>query len=256
MRLNKKRVLITGASSGIGKACSILFYDHGANLVLTDLKEDLFSDQNNSIVSRNNVHTIGGNVSKKNNAESIVDYTVKKLGGLDILVNCAGVNPRGAPKNYDFEQIWDWVMDVNLKGTYLMSYFASNEMNKNGGSIVNLASINGLVGYNQGIDSNLKGINPYPHSKGGVIQLTKDMAVGFAKKNIRVNALCPGYSKTNLTKMLWEDEKVENYITSLHPMGRLADPKEIAFAALFLASDEASFITGACLPVDGGYLAQ
>ena len=127
---------------------------------------------------------------------------------------------------------------------------------QDGGSIVNLASINGFVGYNQGIDSNLKGINPYPHSKGGVIQLTKDMAVGLAKQNIRVNALCPGYSKTNLTKMLWEDKKVEKYITSLHPMGRLADPKEIAFAALFLASDEASFITGACLPVDGGYLAQ
>ena len=91
MRLNKKRVLITGASSGIGKACSILFYDHGANLVLTDLNEDLLCDQNNSVVSRNNVHIIGGNVSK-NNAKSIVDYTVKKLGGLDILVNCAGVN--------------------------------------------------------------------------------------------------------------------------------------------------------------------
>ena len=89
-----------------------------------------------------------------------------------------------------------------------------------------------------------------------MIQLTKDMAVGFAELNIRVNALCPGYSKTNLTKMLWEDKKVEEYITSLHPMGRLAEPEEIAYAALFLASDEASFITGACLPVDGGYLAQ
>ena len=84
-------------------------------------------------------------------------------------------------------------------------------MKKNGGSIVNLASINGFVGYNKGISSKLKGINPYPHSKGGVIQLTKDMAVGFAELNIRVNALCPGYSKTNLTKMLWEDEKIEEY---------------------------------------------
>ena len=256
MRLNQKRVLITGAGSGIGKACSLLFYDHGADLVLTDLNEDLLSDSNNKIISKNNVQIISGDVSKKNNAKSIVDFSVKKLGGLDILINCAGVNPRGAPKNYDFEQIWDWVININLKGTYLMSYFASNEMKKDGGSIVNLASINGFVGYNQGIDSNLKGINPYPHSKGGVIQLTKDMAVGLAKQNIRVNALCPGYSKTNLTRMLWEDKKVEKYITSLHPMGRLADPKEIAFAALFLASDEASFITGACLPVDGGYLAQ
>ena len=166
MRLNQKRVLITGAGSGIGKACSLLFYDHGADLVLTDLNEDLLSDSNNKIISKKNVQIISGDVSKKNNAKSIVDFSVKKLGGLDILINCAGVNPRGAPKNYDFEQIWDWVINVNLKGTYLMSYFASNEMKKDGGSIVNLASINGFVGYNQGIDSNLKGINPYPHSKG------------------------------------------------------------------------------------------
>ena len=202
------------------------------------------------------INKISGDVSKKKEAEKIVNFATNKLEGLDILVNCAGVNPRGAPKNYDFEQTWDWVMGVNLKGTYLMSYYASNEMKKKGGSIVNLASINGFVGYNKGISSKLKGINPYPHSKGGVIQLTKDMAVGFAELNIRVNALCPGYSKTNLTKMLWEDKKVEEYITSLHPMGRLAEPEEIAYAALFLASDEASFITGACLPVDGGYLAQ
>ena len=147
-------------------------------------------------------------------------------------------------------------MSVNLKGTYLMSYYASNEMKKKGGAIVNLASINGLVGYNQGIKSNLKGINPYPHSKGGVVQLTKDMAVGFAEYNIRVNSLCPGYTKTNMTKMLWNDKKAEEYVASLHPMKRFAEPIEIAYAALFLASDEASFITGASLPVDGGYLAQ
>ena len=141
MRLNQKRVLITGAGSGIGKACSLLFYDHGADLVLTDLNEDLLSDSNNKIISKNNVQIISGDVSKKNNAESIVDFSAKKLGGLDILINCAGVNPRGAPKNYDFEQIWDWVINVNLKGTYLMSYFASNEMKKDGGSIVNLSLI-------------------------------------------------------------------------------------------------------------------
>ena len=195
-------------------------------------------------------------MSEREDAKKIVNFAVNKLGSLDILINCAGVNPRSAPESFDFEETWDWVMGVNLKGTYLMSYYASNEMKDNGGSIVNLASINGFVGYNKGISSKLKGINPYPHSKGGVIQLTKDMAVGFAELNIRVNALCPGYSKTNLTKMLWEDKKVEEYIISLHPMGRLAEPEEIAYAALFLASDEASFITGACLPVDGGYLAQ
>ena len=256
MRLNKKNVLITGAGSGIGRACSKLFYDEGANLILTDLEEKWLNDSIKDISKESKIEKICGDVSKKKEAKKIVEFAISKLGTLDILINCAGVNPRSAPKNFDFEETWDWVMGVNLKGTYLMSYYASNEMKENGGSIVNLASINGLVGYNKGISSKLKGINPYPHSKGGVIQLTKDMAVGFAELKIRVNALCPGYSKTNLTKVLLEDKKVEEYITSLHPMGRLAEPKEIAYAALFLASDEASFITGACLPVDGGYLAQ
>ena len=256
MRLKQKNVLITGAGSGIGKACSKLFFNEGANLVLTDLKDKWLDDSINDISKESGIEKICGDVSKKSEVKNIVNFAINKLGSLDILINCAGVNPRGAPESFDFEETWDWVMGVNLKGTYLMSYYASNEMKKNGGSIVNLASINGFVGYNKGISSKLKGINPYPHSKGGVIQLTKDMAVGFAELNIRVNALCPGYSKTNLTKMLWEDKKVEEYITSLHPMGRLAEPEEIAFAALFLASDEASFITGACLPVDGGYLAQ
>ena len=257
MRLNKKKVLITGAGSGIGLACLDLFNSHGAKIVATDLNQEWLNKSLNKFSDEEvDIFKIAGDVSKKKEAEKIVNFATKKLEGLDILVNCAGVNPRGAPKNYDFEQTWDWVMGVNLKGTYLMSYYASNEMKKKGGSIVNLASINGFVGYNKGISSKLKGINPYPHSKGGVIQLTKDMAVGFAELKIRVNALCPGYSKTNLTKMLWEDKKVEEYITSLHPMGRLAEPEEIAYAALFLASDEASFITGSCLPVDGGYLAQ
>lgn len=257
MRLNKKKVLITGSGSGIGLACLNLFNSHGAKIVATDLNQELLNKSLNKFPDEDvDIFKIAGDVSRKKEAEKIVNFATNKLEGLDILVNCAGVNPRGAPKNYDFEQTWDWVMGVNLKGTYLMSYYASNEMKKKGGSIVNLASINGFVGYNKGISSKLKGINPYPHSKGGVIKLTKDMAVGFAELNIRVNALCPGYSKTNLTKMLWEDKKVEEYITSLHPMGRLAEPEEIAYAALFLASDEASFITGACLPVDGGYLAQ
>ncbi len=256
MRLRDKNILITGASSGIGRECSKLFYENGAKLVLNDLSLTSLDELTNEISKKDDIGKVSGDVSQKIDAKNIVDFSVKYMGSLNILINCAGVNPRHAPNDYDFEEIWDWVMSVNLKGTYLMSYFASNEMKKKGGAIVNLASINGLVGYNQGIESNLRGINPYPHSKGGVVQLTKDMAVGFAEYNIRVNSLCPGYTKTNMTKMLWNDKKAEEYVASLHPMKRFAEPIEIAYAALFLASDEASFITGASLPVDGGYLAQ
>ena len=147
MRLKQKNVLITGAGSGIGKACSKLFFNEGANLVLTDLKDKSIDDSINDISKESNIEKIRGDVSEREDAKKIVNFAVNKLGSLDILINCAGVNPRGAPESFDFEETWDWVMGVNLKGTYLMSYYASNKMKKKGGSIVNLASINGFVGY-------------------------------------------------------------------------------------------------------------
>ena len=136
----------------------------------------------------------------------MVNFTVKSLGSLDILINCAGVNPRNAPMEYDFEEIWDWVISVNLKGSYLMSHFAVEKMKENGGAILNIASIIGLVGYDPKISS---GLSSYAHSKGGVVQLTRDMAVGFAKSNIRVNSLCPGYVETKLTERLFEDKNTK-----------------------------------------------
>ena len=146
------------------------------------------------------------------------------------------------------------MIEVNLKGTYLVSKHAVPEMEINGsGSIVNLASINGLVGYPVGIGG---GFNAYPPSKGGVIQFTKTLANDMASKNIRVNCLCPGYVETNLTESLTNNESIFQQLKDLHPMGRLGRPEEIANAALFLASDEASFITGSSLVIDGGYTSQ
>jgi NAD(P)-dependent dehydrogenase (short-subunit alcohol dehydrogenase family) len=145
-------------------------------------------------------------------------------------------------------------MAVNMKGTFLMSKFAVEHMaNLGRGSIVNFASIYGLVGRPEGLGS---GLDAYLHSKGGVVQLTRDMAVHFAKQGVRVNALCPGFVYTSLTKKLTDDPATLKYLEDRHPMGRLAKPEEIARAALFLASDDASYVTGACLSVDGGYTAQ
>jgi NAD(P)-dependent dehydrogenase (short-subunit alcohol dehydrogenase family) len=145
-------------------------------------------------------------------------------------------------------------MDVNLKGTYLVSWYAVPEMERSGGgSIINLASTMGLVGYPEGMGG---GFNPYGPSKGGVVQFTRNLAIDCAKRNIRVNCICPGYVETNLTRSLTDDPEMRARLEGRHPMGRLALPEEIAYAALFLASDEASFVTGAPLIVDGGYTAQ
>ena len=147
-------------------------------------------------------------------------------------------------------------MDINLKGSMMMSYESVIYMKENkSGSIINLASIIGMVGYNDLLGLS-DGFNPYPHSKGGVVQLSRDMGVNLAKFNIRVNAICPGYAYTNLTTALTEDKEMEKKLIDLHPLGRLATGEDVAHAALFLASDESSFITGALLPVDGGYTAK
>jgi NAD(P)-dependent dehydrogenase (short-subunit alcohol dehydrogenase family) len=254
MRLNNKIIIVTGAGSGIGKACAETFNREGAHVVMADVnKESLNSSIENLDPHRKSLKFVC-DVSSKKDAKNLIDFTVDSLGKVDILVNCAGVNPRNAPEQYDFEEVWDWVIGVNLKGSFLMSHFAVEKMKESGGGVIlNIASIIGLVGYDEKISS---GLSSYAHSKGGVVQLTRDMAVGYAKSNIRVNSLCPGYAKTKLTEQLFKDDKILNHMKSLHPMGRLAELNEIANAALFLCSDEASFITGVNLPVDGGYTAR
>ncbi len=254
-RLEGKIAHITGGGSGLGDAMAHLFASEGARVAVSDIKYDVAQRVADSVVSSGgDAIALSGDVSNREDCERLVVETVEKLGGLDVLVNSAGVTPRYAPKEWDFEKTWDFVVSINLKGTMLMSKFAVDQMRKQGsGSIVNLASIIGLVGYAQGISD---GFNPYPHTKGGVVQMTRDMGVALAKEGIRVNSLCPGFTYTPLVQTLVDDADMHERLKSLHPMGRLGNPNEIANAALFLASDEASFITGVNLPVDGGYTAQ
>ena len=256
MRLEGKVALITGGGSGIGLASAFLFAKEGARVVVSDLNETPALEAADKITSAGGeAHAVTGDVSNSAQAESMVTATVKAFGRLDILVNSAGISARNAlPEGSSPEEIWDKVMDVNLKGTYLMSWHAVPEMEKNGsGSIINLASIMGLVGYPVGMGG---GFNPYNPSKGGIVQFTRNLAIDLARKGIRVNCICPGYVDTNLTKALTEDPETLKKLEQRHPMGRLGRPEEIASAALFLASEEASFVTGAPLIVDGGYTAQ
>ena len=256
MRLKGKVALITGGGSGIGLASAILFAKEGARVVVSDLHEAVVLEAADKITSAGGeARAVTGDVSNSAQAASMVSATVEAFGRLDILVNSAGVSARNAlPEGSSPEDIWDKVMDVNLKGTYLMSWHAVPEMEKNeSGSIINLASIMGLVGYPVGMGG---GFNPYNPSKGGIVQFTRNLSIDLAQKGIRVNCICPGYVETNLTKVLTDDPESLRKLEERHPMGRLGRPEEIANAALFLASDEASFVTGAPLIVDGGYTAQ
>ena len=256
-RLKGKVALITGGGSGIGAACADLFARQGASVAVADINEtssETVSASINAECGPGSAISMPLDVTERAGCYGAVERVAREFGKLDVLMNSAGVTARGAPEDWDFEQRWDWVMEVNLKGTMLMSRAAVEQMRPHGaGSIINLASVIGLVGYAEGLSD---GFNPYPHSKGGVVQMTRDMGVALAKSGIRVNALCPGFTYSNLTKALTEDPDTLAKLESLHPIGRLGEPIEVAYAALFLASDESSFMTGSSLAVDGGYTSQ
>ena len=254
-RLEGKAALVTGAGSGIGRAVCELFADEGALIAASDIDAAAADAAALSIAERGGTaFSVRGDVASPTGARRMVSETVAEFGRLDLLVNSAGVTSRNAlPESASAESVWDRVIEVNLKGVYLACANAVPEMEKaGGGAIVNLASIMGLVGYPPGIGG---GFNPYPPSKGGVVQFTKTLAVDAARKNIRVNCLCPGFIETNMTRGLTSDPAARARIESLHPMGRMGRPEEVARAALYLASDDAKYVTGAALAVDGGYTA-
>lgn len=256
MRLESKVALITGGGSGIGRACAEMFAREGARVAVSDISLERAQATTQFVTSHGgDAIAISGDVSVGDDAQNMVSATVEKFGKLDVLVNSAGVSARNAmPKGSSPEEVWDKVIDVNLKGTYMVSWHAMPEMAKSGGgSIINLSSIMGLVGYPVGMGG---GFNPYNPSKGGVVQFTRNLAIDSASKNVRVNCICPGYVETDLTSALTKDAEALSRLETLHPIGRLGQPEEIAYAALYLASDESGFVTGTPLVVDGGYTAQ
>lgn len=265
-RLKDKVAVITGAASGIGAACARRFAAEGARLVVNDVSEDACARLAEELAKTGaRFVAAAGDVTSRADTEAVAGAARASFGRLDVLVNSAGISARTVPAEADFEERWQRVIDVNLKGTVLMCRAAVETMRAtrggeggtgsgSGGSIVNLASIMGHVGYPLRVGLS-DGFSPYAQSKGGVVQLTRDLGAALGQEGIRVNAVCPGFVRTPLTESLTSDPETYSRLIGAHPLGRLARPEEIANVVLFLASDEASFVTGANWLVDGGYTA-
>jgi NAD(P)-dependent dehydrogenase (short-subunit alcohol dehydrogenase family) len=244
MRLKNKVALITGASSGIGRATALLFGKEGASVVVVDIASEKGKETVQLIRSRGQEATfIQADVSKAADMEKAVKGCVEKYGKLDILFNNAGVPQECAIVEMG-EDEWDHVINVNLKGVFLGSKYAIPKMVKQGGGvIINTASTLGLIA-----EPNCAA---YCASKGGVIALTRALAVECAPYNIRVNCICPGPIATPMILKEPQQEVDVSYV----PFKRLGKPEEIAYAALFLASDESTYVTGSTLVIDGGTMA-
>ena len=253
MLLKGKVSIITGAASGIGKATAILFCQEGAKVVIADVDSEKGMAFENALKEKDfEAFFVKTDVRHPAEVESMVRLTVKHFERVDLLVNNAGV-AQVVPVADLPEEDWDRVVDTNLKGVYLCCKYTIPEMmNAGGGSIINVASVWGIVGRPRG--------SAYNAAKAGVILLTKNMALDYARYNIRVNAVCPGIVETDLVmryvKSSEDPQKTYEQFVNLHPIGRLGKPEEIAHSILFLASDKSSFITGSSLVIDGGYSAQ
>ncbi len=249
-RLDGKVALITGSASGIGAAVALRFAQEGARIAGIDTQDLAEGDWADALrlTGGGPVHKL--DVRDKAAVVRAVADVEAEYGQIDVLVNSAGV-AGGGPVHLIPDEEWDRVMDINLKGTlHACQAVVPGMLARESGSIVNVASVEGIEGFEGG--------SAYNASKGAVILLTRNMAIDYGRKGIRVNAVCPGFIDTPLFRSTLETEgmaEIREKIRDAHQLGRFGRPEEIANGALFLASDEASFVTGQALPIDGGYTA-
>jgi len=244
-RLDGKVALVTGAASGIGNACARRFAEEGAEVAGLDVAA---SERWTPVAAAGRKTSFNVADVRDEIAVSLaVAAALAAHGGIDVLVNAAGVSSYGVAHEVDAEE-WDRVLDINLKGSYLVAkHVLPAMMARRSGSIIHVASVEGFDG--------VSGQLAYNASKGGVVLMTKNMALDYATYGIRVNCLCPGLIETPLTAPVMTLPALLEQMRSFHAMERFGKPEEVAAAALFLASDDASFVTGHPLVVDGGWLA-
>jgi len=247
MRLQGKVAVVTGAARGIGLACAARFAAEGAKVVVADILDQEGATAVEKIGADGGlaafVHCDTGDAGQ---AKALIATTIERFGGLDILVNNAGIATVA-----DFlevtEEDFDRVLRVNLKGYFLVGQAAAREMvARGGGSIINMSSVNAVMA--------IEAITPYVVSKGGVNQLTSVMAIALAKRGVRVNAIGPGTIMTAMSAGMRDDAEARHRLLSRTPLGRFGEPADIAGIALFLASDDAAYVTGQVIYADGGRL--
>ncbi|MCU0444627.1 MAG: glucose 1-dehydrogenase [Microscillaceae bacterium] len=246
-RLDGKVAIITGASKGIGEAIARAYGQVGAKVVISSRKqEDLDRVAEDFKKEGIEVTAIQAHNGKKEDLESLVRQTIEKYGRLDIVVNNAATNPAFGPVVATEDSAFDKIMEVNLKGAFMLGKVAYPELKKNQGNVINISSVAGIK------PDEKTGI--YSVSKSGLISLTKVMARDWGADGVRVNAICPGLIKTKMSEALWKNENVFKQIMHFIPMRRMAEPEEMAGLALFLASDAASYCTGGVYVADGGLI--
>lgn len=249
-RFQGKRVIVTGGANGIGKAIVARFAAEGAAVVLTDVKADAAAATAAALRedTGSSVYPFVADVSRRADNLATVEFAVAQMGGLDILVNNAGIYYEDLFEDIT-EARWDGIMNVDLKGTFLMTQAALPLLKaQRSGAIVNLASTNGLAGERK--------YAHYNAAKGGVVMLTKTLALELGAFGIRVNCVCPGYIVTETTQTMDTEEVINEFIKHHIPLGRTGRPEEVAGVVAFLASDDASFVHGDAIIIDGGQLAD
>lgn len=255
MRLAEKVAIITGAAEGIGRNCALSFAREGAAVVVADRNAEAGAACAQEIAAAGGVAIfVATDVADAAAMEALVQHTLAYFGRLDVLVSNAGIGGRSlgdGPVHQCTLEAWDQIMAVNLRGTFLACKYALPAMFERGGSIVTIASVLALVGTQGLFDT-----HAYATSKAGIVGLTRTIAAHYARQGIRANAIAPGLIDTRMAARTKANPAIAEQVAFWQPLGVVGQPRDVADAAVYLASDEARFITGVVLPVDGGWTAQ